>query len=85
MIRDADRITVNGTLTEDGRIQPDEPLPLQPGRVEVTVRPARAAAEKPTTPLKITDLAGVGAEMWQKIDVDQYLQDLRDEWDKDPR
>jgi len=85
MIRDADRITVNGTLTEDGQIRPDEPLPLPPGRVEVTVRPSRPEAGKPARPLTILDLAGVGAEMWQKIDVDRYLQDLRDEWDRDPR
>jgi hypothetical protein len=30
---------------------------------------------------KITNLAGLGKEMWHSIDVDKYLKDLRAEWD----
>ncbi len=32
-------------------------------------------------PPKLTDLAGLGKEMWEKIDVDKYIRDLRNEWD----
>jgi len=85
MIRHADKITVTGVLTEDGRIQPDEPLPLAPGPVEVTVRPGRPGRHPRGAVRSIVDMAGVGAEMWRKLDVEQYLQDLRDEWDRDPR
>ena len=31
--------------------------------------------------VKITQLAGLGKEMWRKIDVDKYVKELRDEWD----
>jgi hypothetical protein len=31
----------------------------------------------------ILEFEGVGAEMWQAIDSDQYLQQLRSEWDED--
>ena len=30
---------------------------------------------------KITDLAGLGASVWEGIDVDEYLEELRDEWE----
>jgi hypothetical protein len=32
------------------------------------------------TSVKITQLAGLGKEMWRQIDVEKYIQDLRDEW-----
>jgi hypothetical protein len=30
---------------------------------------------------KITDLAGLGGEIWHSVDIDKYVRDLRDEWD----
>ncbi|MBI1768645.1 MAG: hypothetical protein HY015_09360 [Bacteroidetes bacterium] len=36
---------------------------------------------KSKNPVRITELAGLGKEMWRGIDVDQYLKDLRSEWD----
>lgn len=36
---------------------------------------------KSKNPVRITDLAGLGKEMWKGIDVDRYLRDLRSEWD----
>lgn len=30
---------------------------------------------------KITQLAGMGKEMWKSVDVDKYIRELRDEWD----
>ncbi len=29
----------------------------------------------------LADLDGVGAEMWQSIDTDEYVRELREEWD----
>lgn len=37
---------------------------------------------KSTKPMKITRLAGLGKEMWRKIDVNKYVSELRDEWDE---
>lgn len=30
------------------------------------------------------ELAGLGKEVWQDIDTDAYLNELRDEWDRAP-
>jgi len=30
---------------------------------------------------RITELAGLGKEMWRSVDVEKYLKDLRAEWD----
>lgn len=35
--------------------------------------------QKPKPSLR--DLAGLGKECWQGVDVDAYLNELRDEWD----
>ena len=74
-------ITIPGTVEAGGHLHLDETLPIEPGPVEVTVRPiesARTSRKK----MNILDLAGVGAEMWQKIDVDKEIRKLRDEWDR---
>ncbi len=45
---------------------------------------ALAKLKKPAkskNPVKITQLAGLGKEMWREIDVDKYVKELRDEWD----
>lgn len=31
-------------------------------------------------PVRITQLAGLGKEMWRQVDVGKYIQELRDEW-----
>ncbi len=36
--------------------------------------------QKPTRSL--LELAGLGKEVWQKIDTDAYINELRDEWDQ---
>lgn len=32
----------------------------------------------------IMELEGLGAEIWQGVDVDQYINEMRDEWDRKP-
>lgn len=41
---------------------------------------------KPETQQKhrLSDLRGLGAEIWQGIDAQQYVNGLRDEWDQRP-
>ena len=41
----------------------------------------RLKEERPDKQAKISQLAGLGKEMWEGIDVDNYLRQLRDEWD----
>ena len=38
-------------------------------------------SDKSAKKAKITELAGLGKEIWQGIDIDKYVRELRDEWD----
>lgn len=39
------------------------------------------AMSKPKSNRNLLELAGLGAEIWQDIDAQSYLNQLRDEWD----
>ena len=39
------------------------------------------AAQNEGKPRRITDLRGLGAEIWKGVDVDQYISEERDSWD----
>lgn len=82
MIRDSKTITMPGTVEPDGQLRLDGPVPIRPGPVEVTVRPAVSGRSPAAEARKIVDMAGVGAELWEKLDVEQYIQEMRDEWDR---
>ncbi|MDZ4722172.1 MAG: hypothetical protein SH847_27225 [Roseiflexaceae bacterium] len=38
----------------------------------------------PLTPHRITELRGLGKEIWTGIDAQAYVDQLRDEWDQQP-
>ncbi len=40
-----------------------------------------ASAEAPPAERSIMELHGLGADIWRNMSVEQYLNDLRDEWD----
>ena len=82
MIRRAGKITVSGTLKEKGQIHLDEVPPLDPGRVEVTVRPVGQSPGAAGRKLSLLDLAGSARKLLKGVDVDEQLDDLRNEWDR---
>ncbi len=41
-----------------------------------------AADDEDSGELSIMDLHGLGAEIWQGIDAQQYVNEMRDEWDR---
>lgn len=43
-----------------------------------------ADEERTTTTHSITELRGLGKEVWQGLDGQQYVNKLRDEWDHRP-
>jgi len=60
-----------------------KPLP-RAARLQLLARIAQdlaAADEEPRTH-SILELHGLGAEIWQGIDAQQYVNELRDEWDR---
>ncbi len=42
------------------------------------------AAASPNSLHRITELRGLGKEIWQGVEAQQYVNELRDEWDKTP-
>jgi hypothetical protein len=48
--------------------------------VEARLVGGEAAAT--TSPPKLADLAGVGEDFWRSIDVERYLREERDSWDR---
>lgn len=42
---------------------------------------ATGGAERPTVALKLADLEGLGREVWEGVDVGEYLARERDSWE----
>jgi len=82
MITDSNKVTMRGTVEPGGKLRLDGPVPVKPGPVDVTVRPAGSSRSLAAEARKIVDMAGVGAELWEKLDVELYIQEMRDEWDR---
>jgi hypothetical protein len=72
-------MTVEAMLEEIRILSVDERKHLISLIVDTFVEPAAQPAGKKRS---ILEFEGVGAEMWQGIDTQQYLNDLRNEWDE---
>ena len=70
-------LTVESEIQNDGKLRIEVPCDLPPGRVEVvlTVRPQSGggAIVRP----RWADLYGLGRDVWQGIDAQQYVRELR--------
>jgi len=84
MSSDPELITMSGTVEADGRLRVEGPVPIDPGPVEVTVRAVESAQPRNEKRRSMLDLAGSAREMLRGIEVDKYLRELRDEWDRKP-
>src|SRR5262245_43783525 len=51
-------------------------------RLQLLVRIAQDLAEADEHEHSLLELEGVGAEIWQGIDAQQYVNEQRDEWDR---
>lgn len=64
-----------------------EPLPLE-DRLQLIELIAREtaidSADKSGAKYSLLDLEGLGAEIWQGMDAQEYVNQLRDEWDHRP-
>ncbi len=72
-------VRVRGEVTLEGVVKVEAPCDLPPGPVEgvLVLRPARGATgvREP----KWEQLYGLGKEIWQGVDVEQYLRELRED------
>jgi hypothetical protein len=60
-----------------------KPLP-RAVRLQLLARIAQdlAVPDEPQRDRSIMELHGLGAEIWRGIDAQQYVNELRDEWDR---
>ncbi len=42
-------------------------------------------AKEPTKQRSIMELHGLGAEIWEGVDAQEYVNELRNEWERRPR
>ena len=66
--------------SEIRKLPPGEQLRL----VELITRDLAAAAGVDRDRRSITELRGLGTEIWEDIDAQQYVNELRDEWGHRP-
>lgn len=59
-------------------IQEAEKLTIQERQQLIQALEAMSTQDKT---YKLSDLRGLGAEIWRDVDVDAYINQLRDEWD----
>jgi hypothetical protein len=69
-------------IDADGKMRLEIPCSLPPGPADVVVviRPAQAVLQEP----RWIDYYGLGKEMWNNEDAQEYINRLRDEWSDEP-
>ncbi len=71
-------ITVQAEVTSDQVLKIEIPCDIPPGQVEVvlTIRPDRSNSS--SEGFDWGHLRGLGREVWQDVDANKYLRDIRD-------
>jgi len=72
-----DALTYSDYVKGIQKLKPEEQLSL----VELISARLRKNLQKESSQHRITELEGLGAEIWQDIDVQNYLRDERSSWD----
>lgn len=70
-------MTIHDILKQAQALSPQERKEL----VKLLVDSISVEASPITRPRRLSDLRGLGREIWQDIDTQAYINDLRDEWD----
>ena len=86
---------IEGTLRGGRIVELDQDLGAGTRRITLVVleehrSDERAEGEAPKDPPNLLALRGLGAEVWQGVDAQEYVNELRREWDErdersDPR
>jgi hypothetical protein len=73
-------IKVQAEISNDGKLRIDVPCELPPGPVDVLLEVEPRQGRRPVRP-NWDELYGLGKEVWQGIDPERYVQDLREDRD----
>ena len=71
-------ITVDEVLRMTTQLPPDDKLRL----ISLLSEHVRGEIDREGEPVDMLSLAGLGAEVWQQIDVDEYLAQERASWER---
>jgi hypothetical protein len=66
---------VNRVIGEITKLKPSQRMAVLKKLVHLIDQPVPSKKAP-----KLTDLAGLGAEIWRDVDPDEYIRKLRDEW-----
>jgi hypothetical protein len=77
MSRKHDNITYDDYIRGIDKLEPEQQLRL----VELISAKLYQQIKNKKNGHKITELHGLGAEIWKPIDVDEYLEQERSSWD----
>lgn len=72
-----DTLTYNDYIKGINKLKPEEQLSL----VELILSGLRKTLTRKERKHSITELEGLGADIWKEIDVDDYLRKERNSWD----
>ena len=75
------RVLETTAVYEKGVLKPDEELDI-PELERVKVRIEVSPPGKKTGKYSIMDLAGVGKEIWEGIDAQEYVREERRSWER---
>jgi len=71
--------TLDRVLDLTKQLSPSEQLELI---ARLSERMRHAVDEEAQAPVDMLSLAGLGAELWQAVDVDAYLRQERESWER---
>jgi hypothetical protein len=71
-------ITVDQVLRMTRQLAPSDKLRL----ISLLSEHVRDEMDRAGEPVDMLSLAGLGAELWQKIDVEEYLAEERASWER---
>jgi hypothetical protein len=69
-------IEVNNVVNQLARLKKSQRIAVLKKLVHLIDKP-EPSKKSP----KLTDLAGLGSEIWKDVDPDEYVRKLREEWD----
>lgn len=74
-------IRIQTVIGEDGTLHIDAPSGLPPGPAEVIIV-VNSSAGQSGRKVSWHDAYGLGKEIWEGIDAQEYVNELRDEWER---
>ena len=72
------RASLDRVLSLTRELRPDEKLRL----IGLLTEDLREEMERVGDPVDMLSLVGIGAEVWREVNVDEYLDQERDSWDR---